>query len=196
MTLRKGHGNGAGVPRIEVLPADELPSPNPTAVPTGPLVRRSPTGTFADSASAREAGRRGGVKSARQKAHRTRLMGSLGLVELAADHKFYAYEAAGEAFVQEHMSTLATMFDGTCSEGPMSIVRTAGIQLAASRFLYDEGKAAGDAKLLGDASKLGDASRQNILAAYELQAREAAARKKSSGPSDPLAKWRKSGGET
>ncbi len=30
MTLRKGHGNGAGVPRIEVLPADELPSPNPT----------------------------------------------------------------------------------------------------------------------------------------------------------------------
>jgi hypothetical protein len=25
MALRSGHGNGAGVPRVEVVPADELP---------------------------------------------------------------------------------------------------------------------------------------------------------------------------
>jgi hypothetical protein len=26
MTLRNSHGTGAGVPRVEVLPADELPA--------------------------------------------------------------------------------------------------------------------------------------------------------------------------
>ena len=29
MALRNGHGTGAGVPRIEVLPADELPPASP-----------------------------------------------------------------------------------------------------------------------------------------------------------------------
>lgn len=29
MTLRAGHGRGRGVPRVEVMPADELPSATP-----------------------------------------------------------------------------------------------------------------------------------------------------------------------
>jgi hypothetical protein len=29
MALRAGHGNGAGSPRVEVLPADELPVGTP-----------------------------------------------------------------------------------------------------------------------------------------------------------------------
>ena len=143
---------------------------------SGPPVRRREHGKLADSASAKALGRLGG----RAKAARLRLLSSLGLKPLAVEHAFHAYELAGEAFVRRHMGTLAAMFDGVCGEGPASIVQTAAIQLAASRFMYDRGKQAGDAKLLGEASRLGDSSRQNVLAAYELQAREAAARKRGS----------------
>jgi hypothetical protein len=174
MAWRNGHGRGSGVPRIEVLPADEQAPPDP-AKPARPPVRRHANGKLADKASAAELGRLGGLA----KAERTRLLSSLGLVSLSVNDAFYAYENAGEAFAEKHMQTLADMFDGKCGEGPMSIVKTAGIQLAASRFFYDLGKQTGDAKMLGEASRLGDASRQNILAAYELQSREAAARRAS-----------------
>jgi hypothetical protein len=109
-------------------------------------------------------------------------------VKLASDHAFYAYEAAGEDFAERHCADLAAMFDGQCSAGPSSIVKTAGIQLAASRFLYDAGKQTGDAKMLGEASRLGNDARQSILAAYELQSREAQARPRA--PVDPLAAFR------
>jgi hypothetical protein len=58
-------------------------------------------------------------------------------------------------------------------------VSTAALQLAASRYLSDQGGAGGDAKLLIDASKLANDSRQNLLAAHELAAREAKARPES-----------------
>jgi len=180
VTLRAGHGNGKGTPHIEVKPADEQARPDPTAVPIAPLARRK-NGTFDGHAAASEAGRRGGLA----KGERTRLLGSLGLVKLEADHSFKPYEDAAECFCQKHVATLASQFDGQCGEGPASIVRTAGIQLAASRFFYDSGKQIGDAKLLGEASRLGDASRQNILASYEIQSREAAARKMARAPGLP-----------
>ena len=33
MTLRSGHGRGAGAPRVEVLPGDELPAASPAIAP-------------------------------------------------------------------------------------------------------------------------------------------------------------------
>lgn len=188
MTLRSGHGTGTGVPRIEVLPADELQQPDPSPA-------SSPTLAWGDMTPEQrhEAAKAWGRRGALVRASRTRLLGSLGLTVLGAEHDFHGYEKAGEAFAEKHVETLGAMFDGHVGEGPASIVMTAAIQLAASRFMYDRGKDKGDAKLLGEASKLGDASRQNILASYELQAREAAARK-AGGNADPLAKWR-TGGE-
>ncbi len=174
MTQRSAHGtakkNGTIVVQ-EAAPFDELRRPDPQPAPTGPVNRRS-DGTLADSASARELGRIGGQKRALY----TRILRQLGLVELAADHEFYPYETAGQEFADAYIVSLASMFDGICGEGPASIVKTAGLQLAASRFLYDRGKQSGDAKLLGQASALGNDSRINAGAAYELQSREAEAR--------------------
>jgi general stress protein YciG len=65
--LRNGHGKGKGTPHIEVSPADELPAPVTTALapPAAPLNFRD-DGRIADSATARELGRRGGAAKARR----------------------------------------------------------------------------------------------------------------------------------
>jgi hypothetical protein len=160
----------------ENLPFDELPRPAPQAEPTGPVQRRS-NGTVADRASARELARKA-VEARRLYA---RILRSLGLVELGADHAFYMYEAAGQDFADAYIASLGRMFDGVCGEGPASIVKTAGMQLAISRYFYDRGKDTGDAGLLGRASQLGNDSRVSAGAAYELQSREAEARSKSNG---------------
>jgi hypothetical protein len=175
MTLRTGHGKGAGVPRVEVMPPDELPAPIP-GVPV-PLARR-PDGTVADSASARALGARGGRRSGA----RARLVSSLGLAELAEDAAFLTYRRAGDAFVSEHLASLATQAGGSVGPGPSSIVASAGVQLAASRFFSDRAAATCDASLFTLASSLANASRQNLLAAYELAVREAKAEAKTRTP--------------
>jgi hypothetical protein len=175
MGTRKAHGTAARHGALvvhEAVPFDELAQPAATAEPSSPVNRRQ-NGTLADSQSAKELGRRGG----QARALYARILRSLGLVELAPDHAFHPYEAAGQEFADAYIASLARMFDGYCGEGPASIVKTAGLQLAASRFLYDQGKQSGDAKLLGQASSLGNDSRINAGAAYELQSREAVARK-------------------
>jgi len=65
---------------------------------------------------------------------------------------------------------------GRIGPGPASVVSSAAMQMAASRWLYDLGAQLGDAKALLDASRLADASRANILSAHELAAKEAEAR--------------------
>ncbi|MBX3205497.1 MAG: hypothetical protein KF764_10540 [Labilithrix sp.] len=174
MTLRKGHGRGAGQPRIEVLPADELPAPVPALEPvsTRPVTRRK-NGTIADSASAKEIGRRGGLARMRK----ARLVSALGLAELAVDAAFAPYRRAGDEFVRAELEKLATQAGGEVGPGPSSIVASAGLQLAASRFVSDKAAASGDAALFQTASKLANDSRQNLLAAYELAVREAKARR-------------------
>ena len=79
MALRSGRGNGAGVPRIEVLPVDELPAPVSAATtPPDVTLTFRQGGKIADSETAREMGRRGGAAKAR----RVRLIDSLGLSKL------------------------------------------------------------------------------------------------------------------
>lgn len=167
--MRKGHGTGAGVPRIEVLEPDELPAPVPGTA--APLQRRA-NGTIADSASAKALGARGGAR----RSHRAKLVSALGLAELAEGEDFRPYRDAGDHFVREHLATLATQAGGEVGPGPSSIVASAGLQLAASRYLSDRAAKAGDAKLFHLASTLANDSRQNLLAAYELAVREAKAR--------------------
>ena len=55
------------------------------------------------------------------------------------------------------------------------------LQLAASRYLFDQGARTGDPSLLKTASQLANDSRQNLLAAYELAQREAQARGEDEG---------------
>lgn len=178
MTLRSGHGTGAGVPRIEVLPVDELPAPVP-GVPV-PVSRRA-DGTVADSASAKALGARGTPA----KLWRARLVSALGLSEVAAESEFASYRRAGDAFVKEHLASLAHQAGGEVGPGASSIVASAGLQLAASRYLSDKAAREGDPSLFAAASRLANDSRQNLLAAYELAVREAKARPKAAA--HPLA---------
>ena len=183
MTLRKGHGRGAGVPRIEVLPADELPIGVQAPAQDESTGERRPDGTWVPGA--RTAQSDGG----RSRRDQTRLSRRMGLAILAADAAFAPYKRAASDFRRTHATTLArTVGGGQCGPGPSSIIATAAWQLAASRFLFDLGAAKGDPKLMLEASRLGDASRQNLLAAHELAAREATARQ-DAGADDEDAPW-------
>jgi hypothetical protein len=168
VTLRTGHGTGTGVPRIEVLPANEQPAP--VAAEAVPLCFRQ-DGTIGDSETAKYLGRRGG----RARAVKGRLTSALGLADLASDAAFTPYRIAGDHFVTQHLAELALVAGGDVGPGPSSIVASAGVQLAASRFLSDRAAKDGDAKLFAQASQLANDSRQNLLAAYELAVREAKA---------------------
>ncbi len=185
MALRSGHGTGAGQPRVEVLPPNELPAPVPAAlpVPDGPVARRQ-NGTVAGSAAARVLGRKGGL----EKAKRVRLIDSLGLRKLADDATFRPYRDAAEEFVSHHLAELAKQAGGSVGPAPSTMVASAALQLAASRWAFDRGAAENDAGLIKLGSSLANDSRQNLLAAYELATREAAARPR--GPVDPMARIR------
>jgi hypothetical protein len=165
MTLRAGHGNGAGVPRIEVLPVDELP----VGVQVAPLVERTverdDAGRFQPGARTMQSA--GGAATREQ----TRLARRLALGDTFADPRFEPYAKAARAFRRAQVTRLARdVGGGQCGPAPASIVASASLQLAASRFAFE---------VLGDmalGSRLADASRQNLLAAHELCAREAIAR--------------------
>lgn len=82
MALRTGHGNGAGVPRIEVLPPDELPRGLPATAsgtsPAAPPAERGPAGRLVAGQAARELARRGGFAKA-AKERQLRALQGVGL---------------------------------------------------------------------------------------------------------------------
>lgn len=175
MTLRTGHGAGAGQPRIEVLPVDELPVGVQAPEQAESTGERQAGGRFAPGA--RTAQSAGGL------AHRsqTRLARRLALGDTFADPRFEPYARAARAFRRAQVTRLARdVGGGQCGPAPASIVASAALQLAGSRFAFE---VLADMQL---GSRLADASRQNLLAAHELCAREAAARVEHEG--DDLAK--------
>src|SRR5688572_19591864 len=100
MALRSGHGRGAGVPRIEVLPVDELPAGIPVATRAGSPSDRGEGGRFAPgNALASEGGR--------ARAGKTRLARRLRLGEAFADPRFDTYARAAVAFRRAHVTELA-----------------------------------------------------------------------------------------
>lgn len=180
MALRSGHGRGAGVPRVEVLPVDELPAgvPAPAGQPDAAraavlaVVRRVDGGRLADRESAAALGRLGGIAKAerqRELAEVPALVQGLGLRDFtAADFKAYLDDA--EKLAEHECERLGQVVGGgECGTGPSLIVATAALQIAGSRFEFARGNVAAG-------SKLGNDARQNLLAAHELCAREAAAR--------------------
>lgn len=170
MTLRKGHGNGAGVPRVEVLPADELPAGVPGEARDESPADRGEGGKFARGNSL---ARRGG-ESRRGK---TRLASRLGLRTLGEAAPFRPYKAAAKSFQIAHCAELArSVGGGVCGPAPSSLVASAALQLAWSRYLSDVAAENGDAETALKSSRLAEASRQSLLAAHELCAREAQAR--------------------
>jgi hypothetical protein len=137
---------------------------------------RTQGGRFAKGATSVQAA--GG----RARAGSVRLARTLGLTALPDDSKFAPYRRQAAAFRRAEVARLArTVGGGYCGAGPASIVGTAALQLAMSRYITDNADNA-TADDLMKASKLGNESRQNLLAAHELCAKEAKARPKADNP--------------
>ena len=177
MTLRRAHGRGVpALVRVETLPADELPDGVPGQARTASPSDRAHGGRFArGNKLAREGGKALAGKS--------RLAARLGLTTLPEDAAFSPYRRAASAFRRAQCAHLAsTVGGGVCGPGPSSIIASAALALAWSRYLSDLAAATGDAELAIRAVRLGDHSRQALLTAHELAAREASARAASRGP--------------
>jgi hypothetical protein len=157
VSLRTGHGKGAGVPRIEVLPPDELPAATPAA--TAPIERKA-NGTFA-----------AGNTVARSKRFRVGKRGFTGLD--SSDPRYAKFARWGRSYAAHRRRELALAHGGKISAGVGALVESASIQLAASRFVQVLAAESADPALFKQASSLSNDARQNELAAWELAAREA-----------------------
>ncbi len=153
-----------------MLPADELPTGVPApARGLSPSDRRD-GGRFAPGNALASLG-------ARARAGSTRLAARLSLATLPADAPFAPYQRAAASFRRAQSAALASSVGGgVCGPGPSSIVASAALALAWSRYLSDLAARTGDAELAARASRLSVESRQHLLAAHELCAREAHAR--------------------
>lgn len=177
MSLRRSHG--AAYP--EVARVDELPAGVPTPAVTASPDDHDERGKFAKGNSMARLG-------GQARKGKTRLAERLGLKSAPDAAAFRPYKAAAVSFRRAQCNELARVVGGgVCGPGPSSLVASAALQLAWSRYLADKATAEGDADLAIKASKLADASRQNLLAAHELCALEAKAR--ASSPIASPAPW-------
>jgi hypothetical protein len=170
VTLRTGHGNGRGVPRVEVLPVDELPAGVPDRAGHESPTDRGDGGRFAPGNSL-------ATRGGKARAGKSRLADRMGLRALPDSSAFAPYKKAAVSFRRAQCASLAaSLGGGYCGPGPSSFVASAALQLAWSRFLADMAAEHGDPDLAVTSSRLANDSRQNLLAAHELCAKEAAAR--------------------
>ena len=186
MALRSAHGTKRKLGdfvAVETLPADELPAGIPAPVaPPDPEPQRKRNGHLVPGPGTSAMGRRGA-----EAAHHQRQMGRLmGLWKPPDDHEYAPYAKLARQWRDAHMAQLAqNVGGGVIGAGVASIISTAALQLGASRWLHDVGARARNVKAITEASRLADSSRQNLLAAHELAAREAASRPRN--PRAPLA---------
>lgn len=173
MTLRSGHGQGSGTPRIEVLAPDELPS----ASPSFPVRRdRDASGRFVAGNTAGQA-----------KRLRPGLRGEVAPVR--TEPRYRAFARWGRRYANQRRRELAALHGGTLSVGVGALLDSAAHALGASRFLQSLGAESCDVELFKQATALAVTARQHELAAWELAAREAQCRPRPS-VQDLLAKFR------
>lgn len=115
-------------------------------------------------------------------------LASIGVPLSSADPAYARALRHAARYRRRRCSELARSFGGYLSAGASSLVASASLALAASRYLYEVAATTGDADTLKRASALANDARQGELAALELASRESAARPKATV--DPLAAWR------
>jgi len=175
MVQRTSTTRGRSVVHVEAPRADELPAGTPG--PARPVATRDGSGRFVPGAGTSDLARKGG-----KAAHESRQLAALlGLWEVPDDHPYAPYARLAREWRDAQIERLsATVGGGEVGPAPASIISSAALQLAASRWLSDKGAQDSDSKLLLEASRLANDSRQGLLAAHELCAREAQARPKES----------------
>lgn len=168
MTLRTGHGNGAGVPRIEVLPADELPAATPADAVRS---ERGPDGRFLP-----------GNTIARQQRVKPGPRGLVGIDRTS--NEFRPFARWGARYGAHRRRELALAHGGQISAGVGAIVESAALAMAASRYLQTLASQTNNPDLFKQASQLASTARQHELAAWELASREADVLAKNKDPLD------------
>jgi hypothetical protein len=183
MALRNSNSSGRMPVHVEAPRADELPVGVPA--PARRAAERDADGRLLPGPGTSELARAGA-----KAAHESRQLAQLlGLWTPPEGHEYAPYARLAREWRDAHMSQLgATVGGGSIGPGPASIVSTAALQMAASRWLSDRGADLGDAQALLSASRLANDSRQNLLAAHELAAREAAARPRTGASDTPWLK--------
>lgn len=138
-------------------------------------VKRAEGGRLADADSAAALGRLGGLARGRKEralAEMPKLVQELGLRDVAAE-ALLPYLADAQEFAKAEIARLAEVCGGgECGIGPCSMVQSAALQLAGSRFSFAQGE-------LITGSRLADASRANLMSARDECARAALARPKA-----------------
>lgn len=180
MTLRRAHGAGAdALLRVETLPADELPDGVPADAGADSRAASAEAGRFAP-------GNRRSVLGGRAKRGKSRLTSRLGLSTLPDGDAFAPYRRAAATFRRVQCAELSrSVGGGQVGPAVCSIVASAALALAWSRWTSDEAAKTGDPDLAAKALRMADTSRQMLLTAFELAAREAEARPRA--PVDPMA---------
>ena len=110
----------------------------------------------------------GGKATSRQK----QLARLLGLSELR-EGQLSAYRKYARAWLDEQLSHLTSILAHPAGPGVVSIVCSAALQMAASRWFFDEGMKTGDERMMLSGSRLAEASKQSLLAAETLATQEA-----------------------
>ena len=143
MTLRKAHGSGAAaLVRVETLPADELPLGVQAPPQASARKERRPNGTFAPGARTIQAS---GGRATRGK---SKLTARLGLANLPEGNAFAPYRRAATKFRRVQCAELARIVGGgVCGPAPSSIVASAALALAWSRYFSDQAAVSGDSEL-------------------------------------------------
>lgn len=176
MALRSPHGHNrrTGAPRIEVLPPDELPEGIPADSRPELPTDRGAHGEFAPGNSL-------AARAGQAKAGKTKL--SVRLSFAPQGEAIAPYRRAAASFRRAQCAELArTVGGGVCGPGPSSVVASAALALAWSRYLSDQAAATGDVETAMRAMRAAESSRQHLLAAHELCQREAKARAEDTAP--------------
>jgi hypothetical protein len=167
VTLRTGHGEGAGSPRVEVLPADEQPfAPAGVAVPLdGGRDRSGKVRTAAAARAMAQLPRRGAFRPRK----------------LACDARFEPPNRRRLEWLRARRTEIASA-TGAVSHGVGAMLASAAWQYAGGEFAAELAAERGDVELFKMAGTLTATARQHDLAAWELAVREAQARRSAAPP--------------
>jgi hypothetical protein len=200
MALRSRHGKArrfGAAPILETLPVDELPVGLPADTRPESPNDRGEGGRFAP-------GNALAVRGGAAKAGKSRLAQRLGLSdELPDTSAFKPYKASAETFRRVTNAGLAaSVGGGYCGPIPSSMVASAALALAWSRYFLDSAAKLAEvdpvsaAKMVDQGTKLAEASSSLVRQAHEYAAKEAIARQKRRGPIDPLAEYMTEGDDS
>lgn len=117
------------------------------------------------------------TKLPRNRKTKIALMGVSKLILDNADPRYKRALLNASSYRKVRTKELAVMH-GCVSSGASALLASASLALAASRFLYEKVAETGDISLLKQAAQLADSARQSELAAWEMSAREGAAKRK------------------